>query len=185
LEGIGGEVTLAGLGRDRLFIAAILTGVACIVIAILASPISPGLRWLEIRRSQGAGRKLLALQERETRVQKAFESESRDIVMVMKALGVEGAAELEERLAQRQGLMRRRADCEEKLRRAEAEDAAEGRRVLRDRVRAQVAEIEQQLVAYGYRRDRAEVRKEQEELKAALAKLGGGMEGGLEMALDG
>jgi hypothetical protein len=105
--------------------------------------------------------------------------------MVMKALGVEGAAELEERLAQRQGLMRRRADCEEKLRRAEAEDAAEGRRVLRDRVRTQIAELEQQLAGFGYRRERIEIRKEQEELRAALAKLGGGLGGDLEMTLDG
>jgi len=205
LESIGAEITLAGLARDRWFVGAILAGVACVVIAILASPLYPGLRWLAlgnipsfglaasvaiqrlsaIRGSQGAGRKLQTLQERESRIQKAFESESRDIVMVMKALGVEGAAELEERLAQRQGLMRRRAEGEEKLRRAEAEDAAEGRRVLRDRCRTQVAELEQQLGAFGYRRDRAEIRKEQEELKAALSKLGGGMGGGLEMALEG
>ncbi len=205
LQFVGAEVTLGGLARDRWFVGAILAGVACIVIAILASPVSPGLRWLAlgdiptfglaasvaiqrlsaIRGSQGASRKLQNLQERESRIQKAFESESRDIVMVMKALGVEGAAELEERLAQRQGLMRRRAECEEKLRRAEAEDAAEGRRVLRDSCRTQVAALEQQLGAFGYRRDRAEIRKEQEELKAALSKLGGGMEGGLEMALDG
>jgi hypothetical protein len=205
LQSTGAEVSLGGLARDRWFMGAILAGVACVVVAILASPIYPGLRWLAlgnipafglaasvaiqrlsaIRGSQGASRKLQTLQEREARIQRAFESESRDIVMVMKALGVEGAAELEERLAQRQGLMRRRVDCEEKLRRAEAEDAAEGRRVLRDSCRTQVAALEQQLGAFGYRRDRAEIRKEQEDLKAALSKLGGGMDGGLEMALEG
>lgn len=205
LEQLGGEVTLAGLASDRLFAGSILTGAACLALAIVASPASPGMRWIslgdvpafgiaaamaiqrlsDIRRTQGVGRKLDLLQEREARIQKAFETESRDVIALMKSLGVEGIAELEDRLAARNVLLQRRAEADAQLKRAEAEDAAEGRRVLRDRLRTQVAEIEQQLAGFGgYRRDRGEIRKEQDDLKGALAKLSGGTGSGLETALD-
>lgn len=204
LEANSGEETFASLANDRLFLGSIVAGAAFIVIAILASQGSPGARWLalvdipafgiaavmavqrlsEMRRSQGVGRKLAALQEREVRVQKAFETESREVLALMKNLGVEGVGELEERLAARNAMLERRSEAEEKLKRAEAEDAAEGRRVQRDRLRVQVGEIEAQLTGFGgYRRDRGELKKEQEELKTALANFGRSS-GSYEGALD-
>src|SRR5208337_2806791 len=71
-----------------------------------------------------------------------------------------------------------------KLNHARAEDAADGRRALRDRVRTEVADFEARLASFGgFRRDRAEIRKEMDSLRSELGKRTGG-DSGAELALD-
>jgi hypothetical protein len=142
-------------------------------------------RLSDIRQHEGLSRRLSLLSERETRIQKAFESESLEVTNLMKSLGVEGATELEERLAHRAAAQKRRDDALVKLRAAKDEDAADGRRALRDRVRTEVADFEARLASFGgFRRDRAEIRRELESLRADLGKLTGGASGDAELALD-
>jgi hypothetical protein len=197
--------SLASLAGHRLFVASLVVGAGAIAVAVAGSTLLPGLRFValldipafgisavvavqrlsEMRQHEGVGRKLALLGERESRIQKSFAVEAREATALMKSLDVEGAPEIEERISRRAALVKKHEEAKAKLELAQAEDAADGRKALRDRIRVEVAEFEERLAAFGgYLRERAEIRRELEALRAQLGKLTGGAMGDMELSLD-
>ena len=114
LEGDGTAApTLASLGQDRMFVGAISIGAGSVAAAVIGSGFNPDLRMLalldipgfglavlracqhisQVRKQQGVGRQLSLLTDRESRTNKAFDSELRDAKALMKQLGVETVGE--------------------------------------------------------------------------------------------
>jgi hypothetical protein len=197
--------SLAGLTKHRLFVASLIVGAAAIAVAVAGSTLVPAIRFIalldipafgisavvvvrrlsEMRQHEGVGRKLALLAEREGRIQKTFAVEAREATSLMKSLNLDDISAAEEAVGRRAAVAKRRDDARTKLERAQAEDAAAGRRTLRDRVRAEVTDFEEKLTAFGgYRRDRAEIRRELDSLRAELSKLTGGALGDMELSLD-
>ncbi len=204
LESRGEVASLADLASHRPFVISLVFGAVVIAVAVVGSQITSVMRFValldipafaiaaavavqrlsDIRQHEGLSRRLALLTERETRIHKAFESESLEVTGLMKSLGVEGSGELEERLNHRNAAQQRRDEALAKLNAARAEDAADGRRALRDRVRTEVADFEARLASFGgFRRDRAEIRRELESVRAELSKHTGGA-AGAELSLD-
>jgi hypothetical protein len=188
------DPSLASLGQDRMFVGAVTIGAGSVAAAVIGSSFTPELRLLalldipgfglavlracqhisQIRKQQGVGRQLSLLTDRESRTNKAFDSESRDAKALMKQLGVETVGELEERLAVRKSLMDRQQECADKLAAAERDENVQSALASRDQLRQQVTEQEAKLSGFGgYRRDAGEVRSELEELHVEIARLGG------------
>ncbi len=202
----GGRASLAALGQDRLFVASLGVGAGSLAAAVLGSSFLPGMRWLALldipglgvavfracqqlsalRRQEGAARKLALLDEREQRTQRAFAAEAKEAQALMKALGAEGAAELEQRLAERAAMLERQGQASAKLAASERDEGVRAAMAARDDLRREVAELEAKLAAFGgYRRDAAEVRREATALRDEIARQGGAEPADIELSEDG
>ncbi len=203
-EAPAGGASLGSLASDRGFLGGILVGAGGIALAIAGSGFSPGLRWAALldipgfgwavwlacvrlaaaRRLQGVARKLAMLADREARALRTFESEAKGAQALMRSLGADGVAELEERLAARKAMVDRHAAACARVAALEEDPAVKTAVGSRDALRQQVAEIEGLLSQSGYRRDPGEIRRELEELREELGRMGGGS-GDLSLSVDG
>lgn len=174
--------------RDRRFLGGAAAGVLLLllgafgpwrVVALLAIPAFgfaalQALRWIgSLQQAEGIDRKRALFDERQRKVEAAFEGATAELRVALERAGVKSPAELLERVRDREAAEARLAEVEAARERLRGEPGAEGLAERLAALQAESARIEGELsaVAAGSWRSRGQV---EEEIEAIRSRLEGG-----------
>lgn len=165
LGGVAGTVAVAGLaiGLDlRPLFALLPVGLGTLAFSLL-------VHFDEREEREGVQRRLSMLDDRREKAERSFEIETSLVRRTMEQIGATSAAELLERLEQREALIEERSRFARELETLEGSEEARARQAEREALQAQADALEAKLAGSGgYATDPAELRREIEALRAEL-----------------